>query len=98
MELRILFGGRPNTEDAALLGSARMEEAVRAMREMADYVILDTAPADLLADASQLAKYVDSVLYVVRCDYTKNQQDQRRHRVSFYAGCQYYGGMYSMEM
>lgn len=71
MDLKILFGGRPNTDDAALLGSARMEEAVRAMREMADYVILDTAPADLLADASQLAKYVDSVLYVVRCDYTK---------------------------
>ena len=41
------------------------------MRGQADYVILDTAPAELLADASLLAKYVDSVLYVIRCDYTK---------------------------
>ena len=34
-------------------------------------MILDTAPAELLADASQLAKFADSVLYVIRCDYTK---------------------------
>lgn len=70
-EMRVLFGGRPNTEDASLLGSAKMKAAVEEMRQQADYVILDTAPAELLADASQLAKYADSVLYVIRCDYTK---------------------------
>ena len=44
---------------------------IEALRGRADYVILDTAPAELLADASQLAKFADSVLYVIRCDYTK---------------------------
>ena len=48
-----------------------MEDIIEDMRMQADYVILDTAPAELLADASQLAKYVDNVLYVIRCDYTK---------------------------
>ena len=71
VDLKILYGGEPNSKDAALLGSRRMEKAIRAMEKQADYVILDTAPAELLADASLLGKYVDFVLYVVRCDYTK---------------------------
>lgn len=71
VNFQVMFGGKPNTEDAALLGSRKMEEIVEELRGRADYVILDTAPAELLADASLLAKYVDSVLYVIRCDYTK---------------------------
>ena len=71
VKMKVLFGGQPNADDASLLGSRKMESAIEAMREQADYVILDTAPAELLADASQLAKYVDSALYVIRCDYTK---------------------------
>ena len=70
-DLQVLFGGKASAADASLLGSRKMEDAIEAMRRRADYVILDTAPAELLADASQLAKYVDSVLYVIRCDYTK---------------------------
>ena len=70
-DLQVLFGGEPNTDDASLLGSRKMEKVIEVLRERADYVILDTAPAELLADASQLAKFVDSVLYVIRCDYTK---------------------------
>lgn len=70
-DLRILYGGEPNTEDAALLGSRRMGEVIKTLRRHADYVILDTAPAELLVDASLLVKYADSVLYVIRCDYTK---------------------------
>lgn len=71
IEMKVLFGGKPNADDAALLGSRKMENIIKDMRMQADYVILDTAPAELLADASQLAKYVDNVLYVIRCDYTK---------------------------
>ena len=70
-DMLILYGGKPNSEDAALLGSRRMENVLNAMRKRADYIILDTAPAELLADASLLAKYVDAALYVVRSDYTK---------------------------
>lgn len=70
-DLKILFGGEPDADDASLLGSKRMKEVIEALCGRADYVILDTAPAELLADASQLAKFADSVLYVIRCDYTK---------------------------
>lgn len=69
--LRVLYGGKPNTEDALLLGSEKMGAVIEELRGQADYIILDTAPAELLADASVLAKYVDAALYVIRCDYTK---------------------------
>ena len=69
--LRILYGGVPSTEDATLLGSRKMGEIIKTLRRHTDYVILDTAPAELLADASLLVKFADSVLYVIRCDYTK---------------------------
>lgn len=70
-EMEVLYGGKPNAADAALLGSRKMDNLIETLRMRADYVILDTAPADLLADASLLGKYVDFVLYVIRCDYTK---------------------------
>ena len=38
---------------------------------MADVVILDTSPAQLLADAALMARFVDAALYVIRYDYTK---------------------------
>lgn len=70
-ELKIMYGGSPSTEDAALLGSRQMGELLRKLRRQADYIILDTAPAELLVDASLLAKHVDAALYVIRADYTK---------------------------
>lgn len=72
--MMILFGGESNTEDAALLGSKRMKSLIHAFEQQADIVILDTAPAELLADASVMARYVDAALYVVCYDYTKMQK------------------------
>ena len=46
-------------------------ELLEKLRKQADYIILDTAPAELLVDASLLAKHVDAALYVIRADYTK---------------------------
>ena len=43
-DMLILYGGKPNDEDASLLGSRRMDDILNAMRRRADYVILDTAP------------------------------------------------------
>lgn len=70
-DLRILYGGAPGSQDTSLLGSEDMGAFVKTVRDMADYVILDTAPAELLADASLMAKYTDAALYVIRYDYTK---------------------------
>ncbi len=36
-----------------------------------DYIILDTPPLGLVADALEIAKYADATLYLVRQGYTK---------------------------
>ena len=36
-----------------------------------DYIVLDTPPIGLVADALEIDEYVDATLYVVRQDYTK---------------------------
>lgn len=69
--LKILYGGRPNEKDSRLLGTKMMQELINKLRQEADLVILDTAPSELLADASALAKYVDAACYVVRQDCAK---------------------------
>ena len=49
-----------------LLMNKHLEELVAALRERYDYIILDTVPFGLIADASIINRYVDFTVYVVR--------------------------------
>lgn len=69
--MQVLYGGNSEKSDAALLAGHNMEKLIDELCKQADIVILDTAPAQLLADASMMARYVDSALYVIRYDHTK---------------------------
>ncbi len=51
---------------AELLESERTEDLIRQLREQFDYVMIDTAPLGLVADALLLTEQVDISLYVVR--------------------------------
>lgn len=70
-KLTLLLGEEEEKIDISLLGSKRMEGLIAELKNMADVVILDTAPAQLLADAALMARFVDAALYVIRYDYTK---------------------------
>ena len=73
-KLKVMYGGKPNQKASRILGTPEMESVIRSLERMADIVVLDTAPAGLLADAVALAKYVDSAIYVVKHDYAKKGQ------------------------
>lgn len=84
---------------ASLLGTEEMKALIKLLRDMADYVILDTAPAELLVDASLMARYADAALYVIRYDYTKMNkirggvealalQKSRYYRLYLQRGCE----------
>jgi Mrp family chromosome partitioning ATPase len=47
-----------------------MGEVVSGLREVADYVVMDTAPILLVSDALALAPLVDGVLFVADSDKT----------------------------
>lgn len=70
-KLTLLLGEEEEKTDISLLGSKRMEGLIAELKNMADVIILDTAPAQLLADAALMARFVDAALYVIRYDYTK---------------------------
>ena len=58
------------------LGGERMKALLRAVAERFDYVILDTPPALLAADAVRLGAEVDGVLMIVRAGQTARDAAQ----------------------
>lgn len=71
MKLLVLPGGDPMSDGAEALGSERMKLVIESMSKVADYVILDSAPAGLLTDAVVLAQYADAAVFVVRKDFAR---------------------------
>ncbi len=63
--LSILHSGVPSRNPIDLFSQSRTEETIKALRRVADVVIVDTPPAGVVADALLLAPYADRLLYVV---------------------------------
>ncbi len=68
--LYILPSGPIPPNPVELLESTKMHEAFCQLKKQFDYIIVDTAPLGLVADAKSLIPFVDCALFVVRFDYT----------------------------
>jgi protein-tyrosine kinase len=68
--LTLLPAGRPDPDPMGSLTSQRMGEILREAATRFDWVIVDTAPIGLLADANLLSTMVDGALLVVRAGQT----------------------------
>ena len=64
--IAVLSAGSKSTNPADLLGSDRMKQLVEHLRDVYDYVIVDSPPAGPVIDARVLAELVDKVVFVVR--------------------------------
>lgn len=71
--LSIMPAGRHLSDTAAALTSERMRQLLEEAREEFDWVIIDTPPIGLLADANLLASMVDGALMVVLAGATSHQ-------------------------
>jgi protein-tyrosine kinase len=71
-KLVVLPAGNPPDNPAELLGSQRMRDLVRDVKERYRdrYIIMDAPPLLMAADAISLANYVDDVLFVVQAGTT----------------------------
>ena len=67
-------GNGGKSDNAAMLSDPRMARLIQAGRNMYDYVILDTPPCSLLADAAELADLAEAGLMVIRQDYAARDQ------------------------
>ena len=72
--LSVITGGPGGAKYSQLMTRERGELLVLAARKLYDYVILDTPPCSMLADAGEVAALADAGLLVVRQDYASRGQ------------------------
>ncbi|RME48802.1 MAG: polysaccharide biosynthesis tyrosine autokinase [Chloroflexi bacterium] len=75
--LKLLTSGPLPPNPAELLGSRRMADLIRALREQADIVLFDAPPVIAVTDAAILASQVDGVLLVLNAGVTRREHAQR---------------------
>ncbi|NAS29813.1 polysaccharide biosynthesis tyrosine autokinase [Flavobacteriaceae bacterium R38] len=69
--LDIITSGPIPPNPAELIISDKMKLFIDELKKTYDYIILDTPPLGLVADAIELANYADASLYIVRQSKTK---------------------------
>ena len=69
--LDIITSGPIPPNPSELLMSDQMEEFIEELKARYDYVVLDTPPFGLVADALDLTTFADATIYIVRQDYSK---------------------------
>ncbi len=70
-DFNFLACGNDPDHSMEILSSSRFKCAIDELKSRMDYIIIDSPPCGMLADASVLASICDSVLYVVKQDYAK---------------------------
>lgn len=70
----MLLGADAVESTERVLSKAMTKKVIEEAAEMADFVIIDTPPTGMLADASILSHYVDSALFVVRQDAVRTDR------------------------
>ena len=68
--LDIVMAGPVPPNPAELIASERCDELFRKLKEIYDFIIIDTPPVGLVTDAFLLTKYTDANVFVVRQNYT----------------------------
>ena len=71
--LSVLISGTIPPNPAELLLSSRTQQLFDEVKELYDYVIVDTAPAMFVTDTILINKYADITLYVSRAGYTDKE-------------------------
>lgn len=72
--LFLLITSQANSDSAELLASDSMGEIIDAVKNEFDYIIIDTPPGGVVADASIIAPYADACVMVVRCDHAPSRR------------------------
>ena len=70
--LDVITAGAVPPNPSELLMSEQMDSLMEELKQVYDYIILDTPPIGLVSDALNLFRHTDATLYVVRQNYTKD--------------------------
>lgn len=68
--LDLISAGPAAPNPAELISSEKTSEFLMKLKEMYDYIVIDSAPAGILTETYQLMKYADVNIFVTRIDET----------------------------
>lgn len=68
--LDIIQAGPVPPNPSELLQSQRVEELFKELRELYDFIIVDSAPVGMVSDTFSLARISDATIYICRANYT----------------------------
>ena len=71
--LHIITAGPVPPNPAELLSGEKIKALLSQLREMYDFIVIDTPPIGIVTDALFLMKYADVNIYVTRCNYTSKK-------------------------
>ncbi len=69
--LIVIPAGKPPLNPSELIGSSKMRETIKRLREKFDFLIFDTPPVMAVTDAGVLGAMADGVVLVVKVESTK---------------------------
>lgn len=69
----IIFSGNIPPNPAELLSNGRFELLLDEIKNDYDYIIVDTAPTLLVADTTLITHLADTILYVIRANFTEKK-------------------------
>lgn len=93
-----LFAGDKNEENPlALLKNGKLEKMFESLRGMVDYIVVDTPPSNMMADAAILGRYADKVVYVIRRDCATRAQIYDGVQTMASAGADFAGFVFNHE-
>ena len=72
-KLDILISGTIPPNPTELLSSKKFGDLINEVKNIYDYIIIDSAPCLLVSDTFEISKYVNTTLYVVRSNFSDNK-------------------------
>lgn len=72
--LFVIPGGSPTNHPEKILASKNARLFIEGAKKTVDYIILDTPPCVMMADAAEIGALADGILLVVRQDFATRQQ------------------------
>ena len=68
--LDVITSGPIPPNPSELIINPATEELIKSLKEDYDYIILDTPPIGIVSDASEIIKYADTTMYILRQAYS----------------------------
>ena len=68
-KMQLIFNAKAYRDSSEIIVQGTLEKILQYLRQKADYIVLDTSPMALVADAEEIAQYADASVLVVRQNF-----------------------------